>query len=192
MLLSRTLFCWALLVCAAAPAAAQDASLVLARGRAGIIALGMPQDSIRRLVDRDHLMELTNCTEKGCLPALGIVRGSEPAVVAHLTDPQCAISRVAWLEVYDPAYRTREGVGVGTSRVILEQTYRTTVRASDQNELYAPAVGLGFRVSRTRGTGEARVEVVIVRDSASVQPTIPGCVAPTPPTRRQVHRTPSH
>jgi hypothetical protein len=184
MLLSRTLFCCALLVCAAAPAAAQDASLVLTRGRAGIIALGMPQDSIRRLVDRDRLMELTNCTEKGCLPALGLVRGSEPAVVAHLTDPRCGISRVAWLEVYDSAYRTREGVGVGTSRILLEQTYRTTISTTDRNELYASDVGLWFRVSSARRTSDERVEVVIAHDSASAQSTPPGCATQTPPKRR--------
>jgi hypothetical protein len=181
---SRALLWCALLSGVAAPAPAQDASRVLSRGRAGNIAVGMTRDSVRRLVVPDQLMELTICTEKACLPALGIVRGTEPAVVVHLTDPQCGTLRVAWLEVYDPAYRTREDIGVGTSRVELDRAYRTTVRATDQNELYAPAVGLWFRVSRARGASEERVELVIARDSASAQPTTARCIVQTPPTRR--------
>jgi len=129
-------------------------------------------------------MELTICTEKACLPALGTARGAEPAVVVHFTDPSCDTSRVAWLEVYDPAYRTREDIGVGMTRVMLDRAYRMTVRATDRNELYAPVVGLWFRVSRARGTSEERVEVVITRESVFVQPTSRRCVVQTPLTRR--------
>jgi hypothetical protein len=177
---------WCVIVgCVAAPVAAQVGSLVITRSRAGAITLGMPQDSVRQLVDREHLMELTTCTEKACLPALGILRGTEieRPVVAHLTEPGCGTVRVAWIEVFDPAYRTREGVGVGTSRAVLERTYRTTVRANDRSELYAPAPGLWFRLARAGGTREVRVEAVIVRDSASIPPTALRCTARTPPDR---------
>jgi|GEM_PF-1921840 len=186
-LVSRCVRWCVLLACLASPAAAQDASLVLGRGRAGALALGMTRDSVLRVVDSVRVMDLTNCTETACLPALGIFRGTnveKSAVFARLRERPRGTWRIASLEVSDPAYRTPEGVGVGTTRATLERTYQTTRNPNDLNERYAPTLSLWFRVSGATRTSEAQVVAVIVRDPSPARPAPPRCDARTPPDLR--------
>lgn len=185
--MSRSLLCFALVSCLASTTAAQDASIQVTRDRAGVLALGMTRDSVLRLVDHARVMDLMNCTEQGCQPVLGILRGTNvetPALLARLREGPCGTWHIESMEVLDPAFRTREGVGVGISRAELQRAYATTESAQERGELNVSTLGLRFRIARATRDGEARVEAIILRDPSTIRPAPPRCGAPTPSAPR--------
>jgi hypothetical protein len=199
--MSRSVLWYGLLACFASPLAAQDASLVLARGRAGVVAIGMTRDSVLRVVDPSRVVDLTNCTEVACRPALGILRGTDveqPALLAHLRERPCGRWQIASLEVYDPAYRTPDGIGVGTTRETLERRYKTTADPMHPSERYAPALGVWFRLALPGRSADVQVVAVIIRESSRSRLALPRCDGRPPRDRlgwfsqvRPVQQSPS-
>src|SRR5215216_5222345 len=127
-LTKRTLAVWSLFtgasLSAGALAAAQNARFLLLPGRAGSLSIGAPVDSLLRTAFRTRLVDLS--LEGHFSPAIEIDLpdgSASPALVARISQLPCWDFRVSGISVYDPRFRTSEGLGVGSTVGELRRAY---------------------------------------------------------------------
>jgi hypothetical protein len=100
-------------------------SFILERGRAGQFEIGMTVDELNKIAGRDHVRALTSHRAAESRPALDIrMTGftTGPALRILLTRI-CAPLGAWWIEVHDPRFRTRNGLGVGSTLGDIRRLY---------------------------------------------------------------------
>jgi hypothetical protein len=132
------------------PAAAADPAFLLQPGRAGAIEVGMTVDRLYELAGRGKTQLVDLFLEGMFSPAIVVhVAGSsvERPLVAHIREAPCNDFRVDGISVYDPRYRTREGIGVGSTLADLRRHY-TVERAYGEGPVaVVPALPMSFALS---------------------------------------------
>lgn len=94
-----------------------DSLHLISPGRAGRLRLGMTEAKLKKVVPA-HLLRRTTYTDNGQqLPAYEMLDAKEPtapATVLHFIGDSADGYRLRRIRIYDPQYRTAEGIGVGS------------------------------------------------------------------------------
>lgn len=106
----------------AAPAP-DPADFVIAKGRVGILQLGMPVENMRLQAPQGQtLVDTTLHLEGQAYTAYVVKSSSSPKgiVIEQLCEPDCKVWRI---NVRDEDYRTAEGIGIGSKYGEVRQHY---------------------------------------------------------------------
>ena len=147
------------------PAAAQSTSFLLAPGRAGALEIGLPVDSVLRVFGRDRVRLVDLQLEGHFTPAIELVlvdSRATPALVAPIREVPCGEFAVYGMSVYDPRFRTREGVGVGSTIGELRRAYDVRLNREEGHSVVVPALRMTFEINGTRFADSVRVTSVWV------------------------------
>jgi hypothetical protein len=144
-------------------ACAQSDSLLLAPGRAGRIQTGMTVDTVYRRVGKTAVGLIDLFREGHFDPAIAVrLPGAtaNPALVASITQWPCFIFMIDGIEVRDARFRTKEGIGVGSTLGVLRRRY--DVRLSDEEGPHAwvEAQRMNFRLANGSRADSVRVTAV--------------------------------
>jgi hypothetical protein len=160
----------AALFIAAHSAAAAQTRPVVEPSRVGTVAIGATAESIyQEFGDRARLVDLK--LEGHLSPALELRMATvqlAPSIVAEIQSAasQLVITRI---HVIDPSFRTKEGIGVGSTYGELRSTYRVDWVAVGEGEFIARVERLGISfVLDVSG----RRSLLSIRDPAAVPPAV--------------------
>jgi hypothetical protein len=137
---------------------------LLAPGRAGRVELGTPVDEMYTLFGRDNV-RLVDLFKEGLFsPALQIklpASAINPALVADIREWPCAEFSVWGIDVRDPRFRTKEGLGVGTTEGELRRSYSFQIsEAEGAHAAIIDALKMSFSLSREESLEQQRVTSV--------------------------------
>jgi cyclophilin family peptidyl-prolyl cis-trans isomerase len=105
---------------------AVDPAFRLTPGRAGSFEVGATIDRVYEIIPREKTRLVDEFLEGHFSPALVIkVDGSpvERPLVARIREAPCTTFTIDGISVYDPRYRTPEGIGVGSSLADVRRVY---------------------------------------------------------------------
>jgi hypothetical protein len=105
----------------------KDTAFLLESGKAGSFEVGATADEIYSLAGRDNVRLVPLFKEGMFEPALEVqLTGSStrPSMVARIREWPCAQFSVWGLEVRDRRFRTREGIGIGSTLGELRRHYK--------------------------------------------------------------------
>ncbi|QJX48476.1 hypothetical protein HMJ29_16760 [Hymenobacter taeanensis] len=94
-----------------------DSLHLISPGRAGRLRLGMTEAKLKKVVPTQLLRRTTYLDKGQPLPAyemLDAQQPSAPATVLHFIGDSVGGFRLRRIRIYDPQYRTAEGIGVGS------------------------------------------------------------------------------
>ncbi len=148
----------------------QSSSFVLARGRAGTLEIGMPIDTVRRVFGQDRVRRVERQLEGQLEPAIEIRLAdsdSAPAFVAPIGQSPCSnradevpVVAVWGIEVYDSRFRTREGIGVGSTIGKLRRVYSVRFNREEGHSVIVPSLMMTFGINGTSFADSVRVTSV--------------------------------
>jgi hypothetical protein len=148
----------------------QQETLLVERGRAGSVALGATADSLySEFRERAKLVDLR--LEGHLSPALELKRfGSQlvPSIIAEI-GPSANTLVVTRVNVVDPAFRTKAGIGVGSTYAELRAAYKIDWVGSGEGNFFARVeeLAISFQLDIS-----SQVSLRSVRDPARVPPDI--------------------
>lgn len=135
---------------AGATAAAQNGEFLLSPSRAGTLSIGAPVDSLLRNAFRTRLVDLS--LEGHFSPAIEIDLPDgkvSPALVARISQLPCWDFRVSGISVYDPRFRTGEGLGVGSTIGELRRAYDARPATGEGHSVIVPSLRMTFGIAGT-------------------------------------------
>lgn len=94
-----------------------DSLHLISPGRAGRLRLNMTEQELLRRIPAPQLKKTTYQDEGQTYPAyemLDVQKPDAPATVLHMLPDDKGIVRLRRIRIYDPQYRTAEGIGVGS------------------------------------------------------------------------------
>ena len=148
----------------AAPAVAQSDAFLLARGRAGPIRTGMFVDTVYRHVDRKAVSLIDLFGEGMFTPAIAVrLPGSvaTPALIAPIREWPCFAFAVQGIDVRDPRFRTKEGIGVGSTVGDVRRAYRDARFSEEEGpHLWVESQRMNFRMASAANVDTTRVTAV--------------------------------
>ncbi|WBO85863.1 hypothetical protein [Hymenobacter yonginensis] len=99
------------------PADNIDLQYLISPGRAGVLRLGMRETQLKKVVPAEQLRPTTYSDNGRQLPAYEMrdaKRPDAPANILHMIPDSAGGYRLRRIRIYDPQYRTAEGIGVGS------------------------------------------------------------------------------
>ena len=142
-----------------APNVPVDPAFRLQPGRAGAIEVGMAIDRVYEIVPRQKT-ELVDLFAEGMFePAVVVhVDGSPVArpIVARIRESFCDDYTIDAITVYDPRYRTSEGIGVGSSLREVKRRYDVTISEEEGAQALAPRLSMAFSLDGTDDSATVR------------------------------------
>jgi hypothetical protein len=150
----------------------QSTLFVLARGQAGTLEIGMSIDTVRRVFGQDRVRLVKRRLEGQLEPAIEIRLAhsdSAPALVARMGQSPCSdradeppVVSVWGIDVYDPRFRTREGIGVGSTIGELRRVYRVRFNREEGHSVIVPSLMMTFGINGTSFADSVRATSVWV------------------------------
>lgn len=146
---------------AAGASSSPDADFVLSAGRAGLIEGGATVDEVYKLVgkERVHLVDLYK--ESLFSPAIEIAlygQSVSGALVADIDKWPCGEFAVQGIEVRDPRYKTRDGLGVGSTLADVRAKYEIQIsEAEGGRTAMVKALKMSFELDEQEPADRARV-----------------------------------
>ena len=151
-------------------AAPQQETLVVERGRAGSVAIGATADSVySEFRERAKLVDLR--LEGHLSPALELKRSGAqlvPSIIAEI-GPSGNGLVVTRVNVLDPSFRTKAGIGVGSTYAELRAAYKIDWVGSGEGNFFARVeeLGISFQLDTS-----GQVPLWSIRDPARVPPGV--------------------
>ena len=118
----------------------KDAAFLLEPGKAGSFELGVTADEVYGLAGRNNVRLVPLFTEGMFEPALEIqLPGSsaDPSIIARIREWPCAQFSIWSIEVRDKRFRTREGIGIGSTLGELRRHYKVETGGSNEGSISA-------------------------------------------------------
>jgi hypothetical protein len=146
-------------------------SLEIGVGRVGLLSVGIDVDSLYSLVGR-YRTRLVDLFGEGVFgPALEIRLGSDSRVtmLAHIGASRCG-HLVSGIDVYDPHYRTRSGLHVGSTLGAVRAQQTVQLSSEEGARAMVPSLGLVFELSSDRFVDSTRVVAVRVGSAPGASP----------------------
>ena len=137
---------------ATTPAEPEPADLVIEKGRAGNIRLGMPIAEVRQSVVEGTVVNDTLLTQEGQQATAYVLHTSDKAkglLIEQQCEPDCQVWRIS---VLSPTYKTAEGIGVGSSYGEVKAAYPITTVAVEEDNFVAvsDSAGISFMLDDTK------------------------------------------
>jgi len=145
------------------PVAAQSTTFLLAPGRAGGLEIGLALDTVLRVFGRNRVRLVDLQLEGHFTPAIEIAladSGAAPALVARIRQFPCDEFAVYGISVYDPRFRTRQGLGVGSTIGELRHSYDVRLSREEGHSVVVPALRMTFGINGTSFADSVRVTSV--------------------------------
>lgn len=139
---------------------AQPTDFLLAPGRAGRVEIGMPVDDVRREFGEGNVRLVDLRKEGRFTPALEVRLPSRPEIAALLVDVRewpCAEFAVWGVNVKDPRFRTREGLGVGSTLAELRRAYEIKITEEEGHAAIVTALRMTFSMTTGNPLDQQRV-----------------------------------
>jgi hypothetical protein len=151
-----------------------SAQFELGRGHAGALEVGEPIEDVYQGFGRDRIKLVARFAEGMFTPALEIaLAGSAvvPALAVDIREAPCARFSVWAIEVYDRRFRTKEGLGIGSSLRDVRRSYSTQILVGEgHTAAFAKEIGISFGISSAAPADNAVVvSVGIVADPQLVR-----------------------
>ena len=140
-----------------------DDGFLLSPGKAGRIEVGQALDELYRLVGRDRVRLIDLYREGMFDPAVEIrLPGSstEPAIVAPIREWPCPTHSIQGLNVRDARFRTKEGLGVGSTLAELQKHYRVVLSDEEGPHAWVEAIQMNFGLENGSRLPSVRVRSV--------------------------------
>ena len=137
---------------ATTPTEPGPADLVIEKGRAGNIRVGMPVEEVRQSVVEGTVVNDTLLTQEG-QQATAYVLHTPDKKKGLLIDQQCEPDCQVWrISVLSPTYKTAEGIGVGSSFGEVKKAYPITTVAVEEDNFVAvsDSAGMSFMLDDTQ------------------------------------------
>jgi hypothetical protein len=156
------------------PIQSVSAQFELKRGHAGALEVGEPIEDVYQGFGRDRITLTPRFAEGMFTPVLEIaLAGSAvvPALVVDVREVPCARFSVWAIEVYDRRFRTKEGLGIGSSLRDVRRAYSTQIVVGEgHTAAFAREIGISFRISTAAPADDAVVvSVTVVADPQLVR-----------------------
>lgn len=122
----------------------EPADLVIDKGRAGNIRLGMPIEEVRQSVVDGTVVNDTLLMQEGQQATAYLLYTNEERalLIEQNCEPDCEVRRIS---VLSPAYKTAKGIGVGSSYGEVKQAYPITTVAVEEDHFVAVSDTAGMR-----------------------------------------------
>ena len=130
-----------------------EPSFLLERGRAGQFEVGMTADEVYRAAGREHVTLVATFPEGMFQPVLQIQVSqltANPALTAPIREWPCGEFAVWGISVHDPRFRTKTGLGVGSTLGDLKRLHPgakvTEIGADPGPSVVIEEIGLTFKM----------------------------------------------
>jgi hypothetical protein len=137
---------------------------LLATGRAGRVELGTSVDEIYAIFGRENVRLVDAFKEGMFSPALQITlpgAAINPGIVTDIREWPCGEFSVWGIEVRDPRFRTKDGVGIGSTEGELKRSYSFRItEAEGAHAAMVDALKMSFSLSREAPIEQQRVTSV--------------------------------
>jgi hypothetical protein len=128
-------------------ATAPTDDFLLDRHRAGKIVIGMPETAIYNVYPREITRKVDLQLEGTPTPAIQVFLTKDqttPSLIIRLDGPQAGVYGI---DVRDARFKTREGIGVGSSLGQLRKTRRRLFISDGEGAIFAAVEDLGMSFS---------------------------------------------
>lgn len=151
-----------------------NVAFVIERARAGFLELGEPIEDVYSSMGKERVRLVPEFPEGMFTPRLHIdLPGAtvSPAIVAEIREAPCPRFSLWSLDVRDPRFRTREGLGIGSTLREIQRFYKVKIGSAEgRTYTIANETGLSFQLSTMVARDDsAVVSILVVADPVFVR-----------------------
>ena len=147
------------------------ADFLLGAGKAGPLESGLPVVDVYRLLKSENVALVAKFPEGMFQPVLEItLQGStaKPSIIAEIDRSPCGNFAVTRMTVLDPRFRTKDGLGVGTTEVEMRRSFSFTI-SEDEGCHCAFIKPLNLTFSFDRQAAQKVSSVLVINDPVAIR-----------------------
>ena len=150
-----------------------ESRFLLTPGQAGAIEVGLAVDDLYGIVGRENARLVDLFGEGMFQPALEVnIPGAAtvPSLVLPVREWPCAVFSVQAINVRDPRFRTRDGLGVGSTLGQLQRAYSARLGRAEVPHAWVEALRMTFQLDNDSGAPDVRIRKVwLPGDSVAIR-----------------------